>query len=76
MNKFNVGDLVVREDGAYLRSGSEAYGLGIVIQSDPLVLASQDGDMRWESTIRNVAFRKVGFVSWWKRRAAMSRLKN
>jgi len=50
---FQVGDVVQSTSQNYvLRSGSEQYICAIVVQVQPLVLVSQESDMRWESTVQ------------------------
>ena len=60
---MKVGDIVTRSDGQVLRSGGEAYMEAIVIKTRPLVLVSHGTDMRWESTVRDVAFTVIGPAS-------------
>lgn len=57
---MNVGDIVRRKDGQNLRSGGSSYGAAVVVQVTPLVLVSEETDMRWESTVQDVAFEVVG----------------
>jgi hypothetical protein len=57
---MNVGDIAKRADGQNLHCGSGAYGAAVVIQVEPLVLVSEGTDMRWESTVQDVAFEVVG----------------
>lgn len=47
-----VGDLVWRKDGRYLRSGAAMYEMAVVISVEPFALASTDGDMLWQSTVK------------------------
>jgi hypothetical protein len=51
---MKVGDLVasVNLDCYVLHSGSNIYSRAVVIQEHPLVLVSEESDMRWESTVR------------------------
>lgn len=47
------GDIVATsgEDGYFLRSGSLSYQDAVVVATDPIVLVSRGGDMRWCSTV-------------------------
>jgi hypothetical protein len=76
---FNRGDLV-RYHGAsraVLHSANEVYPFAVVIRAEPLVLASWDGRMRWESTLRPQFLIRVGRAPmlvtlrlWLQRRSA------
>ena len=58
---FQVGDLVESTDEGYpLRSGSEWYPIAVVIQVSPLVLVSEESDMRWETTVKPDKLAVVG----------------
>ena len=60
---FTVGDLVESTDPGYpLRSGSDWYPDAVVVQASPLVLVSQESDMRWESTAQPDKLVRVGRV--------------
>lgn len=52
MNNIQVGDIVWRKDGMQLRSGCCAYNIAIVISICPFAIASKDGDMLWQSTVK------------------------
>jgi len=55
-----IGNIVTRKDGQYLRSGGAVYSTAIVVQVSPLVLVSPGTDMRWESTVQDVEFSVIG----------------
>ena len=58
---LEVGDVVVpSSDQIQLTSGCSLYSHAIVVQSEPLVLVSEQSDMRWESTIDPTDFVAVG----------------
>ena len=46
---MKVGNVVARKDGKQLRSGSEAYGGGILVSLDPFILVSEGLDMQWNT---------------------------
>jgi hypothetical protein len=56
--QFNVGDFVLPHvnSGHQLRSGCEAYEDAVVVSIDPFVLVSEEGDMRWEGTVKREDF--------------------
>jgi hypothetical protein len=57
----SVGDIVTNTDPQRpLVSGSQWYDCAIVVQTKPLVLVSEEADMRWESTIQNREFSIIG----------------
>lgn len=59
-----VGDVVIIDPrvagGHALRSGAEWYPCAVCIQVEPLVLASPQGDMRWESTLNRTPLLSLG----------------
>lgn len=58
---FKYGDIISPTSNTeQLRSGCSLYPHAIVISTEPLVLVSEDGDMRWSSTIENMDFKKIG----------------
>jgi hypothetical protein len=76
MNILQVGDVVMPDDGDVLRSGSSWYDHAVVISIDPLVLVSIEGDMRWESTIKDRHFSVIGVASPTILRNALERIHN
>lgn len=50
----------VNSDTEPLRSGGEYYTHAIVVRVNPLVLVSEDTDMRWQSTIQDRSFVVIG----------------
>lgn len=47
---IHIGDIVASTNSQYpLRSGGQVYGAAMVASLDPLILISQEGDMRWSS---------------------------
>jgi hypothetical protein len=58
---MKVSDVVVPVSSKFqLSSGSSTYTHAIVVSEIPFVLASDDGNMRWESTIKPNYFKVVG----------------
>lgn len=59
---MKVGDLVASKDQQryVLHCGSSIYPRAVVIQTKPLVLASESSDMRWESTVKPDMLEVVG----------------
>ena len=49
MNKFMIGHVVIAKDISkfMFHSGSGMYSHAIVVSLDPLILVSEQGDMRW-----------------------------
>ena len=61
IRRMKVGDLVASADPRYvLHCGSGVYPRAVVIKEQPLVLASEEGDMRWESTVQPGKLAVVG----------------
>lgn len=61
---FQVGQLVASNDPGYaLRSGCEVYSRAVVVQAQPLVLVSEQADMRWEATVRPERLAVIGIVT-------------
>lgn len=61
---FKPGDVVEPTSNAHqLRSGCQSYSSAIVAKSDPFTLISEEGDMRWESTVQPENFIKTGRAS-------------
>lgn len=48
--RFTVGQIVEHKVFGGLRCGSGAYPCAVVVQADPLVLVSPEGDMMWSAT--------------------------
>lgn len=49
---MQIGDVVVSTDQNYpLHCATQIYTHAICVSVDPLVLASESGDMRWQSTL-------------------------
>jgi len=72
---MKVGDIVIPNDPAYpLRSGSGAYTHAIVIQEQPLVLVSEESDMRWESTVKPDKLKVIGVAKQEQLEICMRRL--
>ena len=64
MTTFAVGDVVVSTDPGYpLRSGASWYPCAVVVQVEPLVLVSEEADMRWQSTVQPEKLRKDSTAS-------------
>ncbi|HBN6266200.1 TPA: hypothetical protein L3N15_004181 [Vibrio parahaemolyticus] len=58
---LSVGDVVEPVSPTYaLRSGAEYFDMAVVIKSSPLILASINATMRWQSTVQAHMFRVVG----------------
>lgn len=57
-----VGDLVrpIHGSGTFLRSGGSAYDRAVVINTEPLHLASESGDMLWTATVEGMALEVCG----------------
>lgn len=64
---FRRGDIVRyhASSGHHLACGSGLYPFAIVIKTAPLVLASWEGDMRWESTVAPEHLVLVNRAPWW-----------
>jgi hypothetical protein len=59
-HNFQKGDVVVStHEGHPLHCGSGVYSHAIVVQAAPLVLVSEQADMRWQSTVDPSKLRKV-----------------
>lgn len=72
---MKVGDIVIPNDPAYpLRSGSSAYTHAIVVQEQPLVLVSEESDMRWESTVKPDKLKVIGVAKQEQLEICMRRL--
>lgn len=72
---MKVGDYVASIDPGYaLRCGSGIYERAVVIQEVPLVLASLQGDMRWQSTVQADKLAVVGQADAVTVERCMSRL--
>lgn len=47
---MHIGNVVISTDPGYpLRSGASLYTHAIVISTDPLILVSEESDMRWSN---------------------------
>lgn len=58
---LEVGDIVKPSDERYpLVSGCGSYPAAVVIKTNPLVLVSEQSDMRWESSIQDREFTVIG----------------
>jgi hypothetical protein len=58
---MRVSDVVVPVSPKFqLASGGSIYTHAIVVSEMPFVLASEQGDMRWESTVKPEHFKVVG----------------
>lgn len=53
LDRFEVGQVVEHRQGG-LRSGCCVYAIAVVVQAEPLVLASCDGDMLWSATTEDM----------------------
>ena len=49
LDRFEVGQVVEHRQGG-LRSGCCAYSCAVVVNAEPLVLVSTEGDMLWSAT--------------------------
>lgn len=60
--KFSVGDIVsyTKHSKLFLVSGAEVYTYGIVVSEFPLIVVSQNADMRWERTLKPEKLFKLG----------------
>ena len=57
----NVGDILAPKDEFVdLVSGSNRYDCAVMVSQNPFVLVSLESDMRWEATIKEEDFKKVG----------------
>lgn len=71
---LEVGDVVIPVSDRYeLVSGCCVYSHAIVVQSDPLVLVSEQSDMRWGS-IESTDFVAVGIAKQEVLKMCMGRL--
>src|SRR5579859_3175108 len=58
---INVGDVVVpATPGSPLRSGASWYPFAICVATDPLVLISEEGDMKWGVNLPDIPLRPAG----------------
>ena len=58
---FEVGDVVIPADNrTVLACGSGIYSHAIVIQADPLIIVSEESDMRWSSTVEDMNLTAIG----------------
>lgn len=58
---LRIGDIVAPAISfVYLRSGAQQWDYAVVAGVDPFTLVSEDGDMRWRSTIHPDDFKKIG----------------
>jgi hypothetical protein len=71
--ELRVGDLVEAVGSFRLRSGCSQYNFAVVVQVLPLVLISQDGDMRWSATVDPTRVRPVGQATEQMMATAMKR---
>jgi len=61
---MEVGSLVAHADPSrHLRCASAVYDRAVVASTQPFVLVSEEGDMRWCATVGAEAFREVGTAS-------------
>lgn len=77
---FPVGALVAPVRAPHkvmtpLRSGCTQYAHAVVVQSDPLALVSEDGDMLWSTTTGTMQLYVVGEASPVSKATAMARWK-
>jgi len=61
--RFQIGDVVCRKDGDFLRSGCSAFNMAIVISLDPFAIVSEAGDMLWQNSVVPLDFRVKGKAS-------------
>ncbi len=52
-----------------------SYDQAIVLNTDPFVLVSIDGSMRWSCTVKMKDFKVVGKANWWDMRKVKHRMK-
>jgi len=72
---MRVGDIVTPiDDRGPLRSGAEWWPSAVVVQISPLVLVSEQSDMRWQSTVQDRKFIVVGHASDDQLKRCMRRL--
>lgn len=71
---MEVGDVVIRKDRTQLRSGCASYSVAVVISLEPFALASELGDMLWQSTVQADDFESLCRAPSAWREAAMRRL--
>lgn len=60
IHNFEVGDVVQANRNTPLHCGSGIYTHAIVVQSEPLVLVSEETDMRWSATVDELYLEKIG----------------
>lgn len=60
---LRVGDSVVTMPGHALRSGATWYPYAVVVQVDPLILISEDGDMKWSAMLDRLPLKVTGRAS-------------
>lgn len=72
-----IGEVVVRTDGQVFRSGSGYDIAGVIISENPLVVVTEGGNMRFQSTITESDLRRTGIIANKKLvNACMRRLKS
>ena len=82
MSTFKPGDIVQNENGPTstrgcpLACGSGFYADAIVVQADPFVVVSREGDMKWSCLGSNAKhLRVIGTASKHESKAAFARFK-
>lgn len=79
MTTFNIGDIVAYPNEDYapqLRSGASWYPDAVVIQAQPVILVSREGDMRWSATVQEDKLQVVGKANEKELAKVMARLKS
>jgi hypothetical protein len=72
---LKVGDIVEPSNpGRALRSGCNAYNFAIVVQAEPLILVSEEADMKWSATVKPEHFNAIGTASDEQLAKCMTRL--
>jgi hypothetical protein len=51
--KFQVGDVIQRADKGPFASGCCVDYYGVVIQSNPLIFTTENGDVKWSASVND-----------------------
>lgn len=71
---LSKGDAVITLEGHALRSGASLYHYAVVVQVDPVILISEEGDMKWSATVDEIPLKVVGRASTLAMNKAKARL--
>lgn len=72
--KMQIGDIVEAVSPFILHCGSGIYRDAVVASTDPLIVISRSGDMRWSATITEEKLRVVGKANSETMQVVMRRL--